>query len=57
VQIDGDAQVLHMPKAADGLVDYFRRMTSAPDTLSKNDYGMRRLGDDRRRGLYAKVLV
>jgi hypothetical protein len=57
VQIDGDAQVLHMPKAADGLVDYFRKMTSAPDTLSKNDYGMRRLGDDRRRGLYAKVLV
>jgi PPOX class probable F420-dependent enzyme len=24
VQIDGDAQVLHMPEAADGLVDYFR---------------------------------
>jgi PPOX class probable F420-dependent enzyme len=24
VQIDGDAEVLHMPEAADGLVDYFR---------------------------------
>jgi PPOX class probable F420-dependent enzyme len=24
VQIDGDAKVLHMPEAADGLVDYFR---------------------------------
>jgi PPOX class probable F420-dependent enzyme len=24
VQVDGDAQVLHMPEAADGLVDYFR---------------------------------
>jgi PPOX class probable F420-dependent enzyme len=24
VQIDGDAKVLHMPEAADGLFDYFR---------------------------------
>jgi PPOX class probable F420-dependent enzyme len=24
VQVDGDAEVLHMPEAADGLVDYFR---------------------------------
>lgn len=24
VQVDGDAEVLHMPQAADGLVDYFR---------------------------------
>jgi hypothetical protein len=24
VQVDGDAEVLHMPDAADGLVDYFR---------------------------------
>ena len=24
VQVDGDAEVLHMPAAADGLVDYFR---------------------------------
>jgi PPOX class probable F420-dependent enzyme len=24
VQIDGDAKVLHMPEAVDGLVDYFR---------------------------------
>jgi PPOX class probable F420-dependent enzyme len=24
VQIDGDAEVLHMPEAADGLVEYFR---------------------------------
>ena len=24
VQIDGDAKVLHMPEATDGLVDYFR---------------------------------
>lgn len=24
VQLDGDAEVLHMPEAADGLVDYFR---------------------------------
>jgi PPOX class probable F420-dependent enzyme len=24
VQVDGDADVLHMPEAADGLVDYFR---------------------------------
>lgn len=24
VQIDGEAEVLHMPEAADGLVDYFR---------------------------------
>lgn len=24
VQIDGDAEVLHMPEAADGLVDYYR---------------------------------
>jgi PPOX class probable F420-dependent enzyme len=24
VQVDGEAEVLHMPKAADGLVDYFR---------------------------------
>ena len=24
VQVDGDAEVLHMPVAADGLVDYFR---------------------------------
>jgi len=24
VQVDGQAQVLHMPEAADGLVDYFR---------------------------------
>jgi PPOX class probable F420-dependent enzyme len=24
VQIDGDAEVLHMPEVADGLVDYFR---------------------------------
>jgi PPOX class probable F420-dependent enzyme len=24
VQVDGEAEVLHMPEAADGLVDYFR---------------------------------
>ena len=24
VQVDGDAEVLHMPEAADGLVEYFR---------------------------------
>ena len=24
VQVDGDAEVLHMPEAADGLVDYYR---------------------------------
>ena len=24
VQVDGNAEVLHMPEAADGLVDYFR---------------------------------
>ena len=24
VQVDGDAEVLHMPEALDGLVDYFR---------------------------------
>jgi PPOX class probable F420-dependent enzyme len=24
VQVDGDAEVLHMPEAVDGLVDYFR---------------------------------
>src|SRR5215208_2826709 len=24
VQVDGDAQVLHMPEAVDGLVEYFR---------------------------------
>jgi PPOX class probable F420-dependent enzyme len=24
VQVDGDAEVLHMPQAADGLVEYFR---------------------------------
>lgn len=24
IQVDGDAEVLHMPEAADGLVDYFR---------------------------------
>ena len=24
VQVDGDAQVLHMPEAADGLVEYIR---------------------------------
>ncbi len=24
VQVDGDAEVLHMPEAADGLIDYFR---------------------------------
>lgn len=24
VQVDGSAEVLHMPEAADGLVDYFR---------------------------------
>lgn len=24
MQVDGDAEVLHMPEAADGLVDYFR---------------------------------
>ena len=24
VQVDGDAEVLNMPEAADGLVDYFR---------------------------------
>jgi PPOX class probable F420-dependent enzyme len=24
VQVDGDAEVLHMPQATDGLVDYFR---------------------------------
>lgn len=24
VQVDGDAEVLHMPQAADGLVDYYR---------------------------------
>jgi PPOX class probable F420-dependent enzyme len=24
VQVDGDTEVLHMPEAADGLVDYFR---------------------------------
>jgi PPOX class probable F420-dependent enzyme len=27
VQIDGDAEVLHMPEAADGLVDYFRSIS------------------------------
>ena len=24
VQVDGDAEVLHMPEAAEGLVEYFR---------------------------------
>ena len=24
IQVDGDAAVLHMPEAADGLVEYFR---------------------------------
>jgi hypothetical protein len=27
VQVDGDAEVLHMPEAADGLVDYFRSIS------------------------------
>ena len=27
VQIDGDAQVLHMPEAVDGLVEYFRSIS------------------------------
>ena len=110
VQIDGDAEVLHMPEAADGLVDYFRCISGEhpdweeyraghahseqvadpnhPDSLGSDrdwwipgrrgratrwlscceddigpwhleqiGYGVRRLGDDRRRGLYAKVLV
>ena len=27
VQVDGDAQVLHMPEAVDGLVEYFRSIS------------------------------
>ena len=27
VQVDGEAEVLHMPEAADGLVDYFRSIS------------------------------
>jgi PPOX class probable F420-dependent enzyme len=27
IQVDGDAEVLHMPAAADGLVDYFRSIS------------------------------
>lgn len=27
VQVDGDAEVLHMPEAADGLVEYFRSIS------------------------------
>ena len=27
IQVDGDAEVLHMPEAADGLVEYFRSIS------------------------------
>lgn len=27
IQVDGDAEVVHMPEAADGLVDYFRSIS------------------------------
>ena len=27
VQVDGDAEVLHMPEAVDGLIDYFRSIS------------------------------
>ena len=27
VQVDGDAEVLHMPEAVDGLVEYFRSIS------------------------------
>ena len=41
VQVDGDAEVLHMPEAADGLVDYFRCISGEHPDWEKYREAMR----------------
>jgi PPOX class probable F420-dependent enzyme len=41
VQVDGDAEVLHMPEAADGLVGYFRSISGEHPDWSEYREAMR----------------
>ena len=44
VQVDGDAEVLHMPEAEDGLVDYFRSIAGEHPDWDEYRDAMRRQG-------------